>query len=429
MIDVRKPRGLIALAIVGLVSGACSGESTAPDPGASTGPDMSEAIEKVTELGPVKATVKLAPEAPRLGDPITLVLDVEAEPGVTVEMPPFGEALGRFQVIQFIPRQSTRDGKWVASQTYTLQAPMSGRQRIPPLRIEFMDRRPGAGAGQQAAGDGAKTGDHTASAGDDSTPGAAGSADNRPRELLTDEIALEIASVLPDGAVVDELGEPVGALEATGAWWRSPWTWALVVLMLAVAVGSVLGVRWWLQAREIRSRETAYDKAMARLAKLESHGLPGEGEADDWYVELSAIIRRYLEDRYTLRAPELTTEEFLSIARRSGQISSSHRELLSRFLIGCDRVKFARHEPEEAESRQSLEAARQFLRETRLVPIGRHHSEAPVKEVEDVKEPDQPDTPDESETDELDEMPGSARREIEEAIARDARERAREERS
>lgn len=31
-------------------------------------------------------------------------------------------------------------------------------------------------------------------------------------------------------------------------------------------------------------------------------------------MEISAIIRRYLEDRFELRAPELTTEEFLGVA-------------------------------------------------------------------------------------------------------------------
>lgn len=418
--------GLVGLTGLVMGSAGCSGESAAPDPAASSGPDMSEAIEKVTELGPVKATVKVAPEKPRLGDPISLVLDVEAEPGVTVEMPPFGEALGRFQVSQYIPRQSNRDGMWIASQIYTLQAPMSGRQRIPPLRIEFTDRR----------------------------PSGASADDDRPRELLTDEISIEIASVMPDGAVVDELGEPMGALEVIGPWWRSPWTWIVLVLVLGVVIGGVVGVRWWVHAARVRSRETAYDKAMARLAKLENHGLPGEGEADGWYVELSAIIRRYLEDRYTLRAPELTTEEFLSIARRSGQISSSHRELLTRFLVGCDRVKFARHEPDEAESQQSLEAARQFLRETRLVPIGPRRSgqsdraeamsdagdQADAASADDANTDDAnaddanaDDTqadgakPDDVATD--DELPESARREIEEAIARDAQERTREERS
>ncbi len=50
------------------------------------------------------------------------------------------------------------DGRTVVSQRYTLQAAMSGTQRIPPLRIEFLDERGGPAAAddgddqQEAAG-------------------------------------------------------------------------------------------------------------------------------------------------------------------------------------------------------------------------------------------------------------------------------------
>jgi hypothetical protein len=104
---------------------------------------------------------------------------------------------------------------------------------------------------------------------------------------------------------------------------------------------------------------------MARLGKLEHRGLPEPGEADAWYVELSSIIRHYLEDRYNLRAPELTTEEFLQVARGSGVLTIEHRKLLEDFLLRCDRVKFAGYAPDDAESRQTLDSARGFLHDTR----------------------------------------------------------------
>ena len=86
---------------------------------------------------------------------------------------------------------------------------------------------------------------------------------------------------------------------------------------------------------------------------------------DPWYVELSDIVRRYVEERFALRAPELTTEEFLFEAGRSAELSSSHRGLLSDFLERCDRVKFARYTPGADESRQAFEVAERFLAESR----------------------------------------------------------------
>jgi hypothetical protein len=151
-------------------------------------------------------------------------------------------------------------------------------------------------------------------------------------------------------------------------------SWIAAGALALLAVAGFFGVRAWQRARRQQVRISAYDRAMARLRELEQRGLPSpdqdgqDGPAVDvWYVELSAIVRRYLEDRYGLRAPELTTEEFLREAQRSGQLSSTHRDLLSDFLVRCDRVKFARYQPGEDESRQALGSARSFLEETRLV--------------------------------------------------------------
>lgn len=301
-----------------------------------------DGLTRTTEEGPVRATVTLGPASPRLGDRLTLTLTVEAEKGVVVEMPAFGEALGRFSIVDFTPRRQTAvDGSTIASQRYTLQAPMSGTQRVPPLRIEFLDRR----TGQDDSGDRA----------DDY------------RELLTDELTVDIASVLPEGTVLDQLRPVRDPLEEfpTSTLARD-WPW-LAVALVALTAFVVWFLRWRRRAAE-RARVTAFDRAMRRILALERRGLPSPDDADVWYVELSDIVRRYLEDRYAVRAPELTTEEFLQEARRAAELSAPHRDLLSSFLERCDRVKFAAYHPDDAESRQVLEAARRFLDETRVVP-------------------------------------------------------------
>jgi hypothetical protein len=220
---------------------------------------------------------------------------------------------------------------------------MSGKQRIPPLRVEFADERPG-----QAPPDGSEG----------------------YRELLTDELTVTVASVIPEGGVTDGLRPVRPALPerpgASRAWW------AVVGLTAVVAAGAGLVVIVRRRYRR-RVRITAYDKALRRIAALERRGLPSFGEADPWYVELSDIVRRYLEDRYGVRAPELTTEEFLQEARRFAELKRAHREVLTSFLEHCDRVKFAAYHPDPSESKEALAAARRFLDETRMlseVPVG-----------------------------------------------------------
>ena len=297
-----------------------------------------------SEVGPVQVTVTLAPKRPRLGDPLTLTLTVDAQAGVHVEMPPFGDALGRFSIASFTPRsESTANGGTRHSQRYVLEAPMSGRQRVPSLRIEFADNRPGTdGAGR-----------------------ADGGAEEATHEILTDEIAVDVASVLPAGdGKTDELRglrEPLP--ESIGATrWLQLAPIPIALLSIVVAYGLVRRMRTRAQQRV---RASAYDVAMARLSALRGRGFPGEEDADPFYVDLSDIVRRYIEDRYGLRAPELTTEEFLRESQHGLGLSRPQRERLEAFLSTCDRVKFAGYRPGQTESSQAFGEAQQFVEETR----------------------------------------------------------------
>lgn len=64
-------------------------------------------LSKQTTSGPVTATVTLTPNAPSIGDPLTLTLRVVAAPMVEALLPEFGEALDRFPVRDFVPTSST----------------------------------------------------------------------------------------------------------------------------------------------------------------------------------------------------------------------------------------------------------------------------------------------------------------------------------
>jgi hypothetical protein len=86
---------------------------------------------------------------------------------------------------------------------------------------------------------------------------------------------------------------------------------------------------------------------------------------DGFYVALSGIVRRYLEDRFALRSPELTTEEFLDALVDSPELVRAHRRLLQEFLSGADLVKFAHFIPAPDDVEQSITTAQRFLEETR----------------------------------------------------------------
>lgn len=305
-----------------------------------------DAITKITENGPVKATLRVWPPKPVLGDPIYARLEIVAAAGVTVSAP-FQEAgdqkLGRFRVVGFTRDQRREsDGSQVQDQTYQLEAPSSGRHRLPPLRFEMTDGRGGVGAGS-----------------------GAGSASKGAQEVLTEEIPIEVQPIKTE-AVDAKLASALGELDSDVG--GTPWIAILGVASFAIVAlsGGVLALRAVRARRRILKQRSAYDEAVHKLAVLEDGGPPESARADGWFVELSAIVRHYLESRYEIRAPDLTTEEFLLVATARPELTELHRELLTQFLERCDRVKFAGYRPDADESIATLKAARGFVEDTRL---------------------------------------------------------------
>ena len=108
--------------------------------------------------------------------------------------------------------------------------------------------------------------------------------------------------------------------------------------------------------------------ALAALEALLTRGWIEAEQVEPFYVELSAIVRRYLEGRFGLRAPERTTEEFLREAATAGALTPAHQQLVGVFLEQSDLVKFARYHPTGATMRAAYDAAWRLVQETRPAP-------------------------------------------------------------
>jgi hypothetical protein len=331
-----SPHGMVRVALIGslLVAVATTAPTTAL---------AASSIERESTRGPVQVRLVVTPAEPVIGDVIELELVVVAEPGVEILMPEFGEALGRFEIVDFAPSQeASKSGGVIARQRYRLQPAHSGSQAIPPLRVEFVDRREGQ---------------RPAPPGEDAF------------EILTERIALEIAPVLAEGAPL-ELRPAHRDLGRREVWSGKVWVWLIGLLIVVAALGP-FGWRFFVAARERQRRQSAYEVARADLDTLLAAGRPTAETMDAFYVQLSLIVRTYLEDRFALRSPELTTQEFLAEMGRSPDLARSHQRLLQSFLEEADLVKFAGLRPSDEVVAVSIAAAEQFLRETRdFVRVG-----------------------------------------------------------
>jgi len=120
-------------------------------------------------------------------------------------------------------------------------------------------------------------------------------------------------------------------------------------------------------AQAVRA-QPPHEVALAALARLRADRLVEAGRQEEFYVRLSTIVRDYLEARFRLRAPEMTSEEFLQAAQRDPQLLPPQRARLGQFLSEADLVKFARHQPAPADADRAHDAAREFVESTAPPP-------------------------------------------------------------
>lgn len=145
---------------------------------------------------------------------------------------------------------------------------------------------------------------------------------------------------------------------------------AIIILVFATLIFLVVFISKKLRKRKEEPsgfKKPAYQLAYEALEKLKAKNLVGKGDIKEYYFELSNIVRHYIENRFKIKAPEMTTEEFLVTLGDSDVLANSHKELLKHFLSLCDIVKFAKYGPTPEEIENSFNAAKKLVDETKLI--------------------------------------------------------------
>jgi hypothetical protein len=137
-------------------------------------------------------------------------------------------------------------------------------------------------------------------------------------------------------------------VDAKPGWVRPPAKtvalWVVFALSgAALAAALAYGLRF-VSRRVKEYRMSPIERAMAELQRLLSRDLPGRGLYKDFYVELTMVVRRYIERAHGIRAPEQTTQEFLAAAAGHPVFTPQVLAQLRAFLESADMVKFAGQE-------------------------------------------------------------------------------------
>jgi len=175
------------------------------------------------------------------------------------------------------------------------------------------------------------------------------------RSAASDPITLPVRSSLDAGSV-GPIELPGGTLAAPFRW--QPWWFVFAACVLALVP---IGLRMWSRRTRVAGvARPPHEWARERLQRLEGEEL---GDAA-FHVEMSSLIREYVEGRWSLRASRMSTQELLLAEAAAPTLKADARALLGECLGRCDVVKFAPSVPGGCDREPMLRLAFRFVQET-----------------------------------------------------------------
>jgi hypothetical protein len=279
--------------------------------------------------GPVRVQVSVGAETIKLSDLLLLKLSAQSDPGVEIHFPAVSEQVKDFKVRTVFPptRKLGENGKLDYEQVFEIEPLKIGACEIPALTVTTAQ-------------------------------------DETTQEIVTDALTVEVGlSLPPDGEI--EIGDIEDVVDAAPSPWRL-WGGLAGAVVLAGLIGALM-LRPKKAVAVKRVYRPAHEIALAMLRSLADEKLVEQGRVQEFYLKLSGCLRQYIENRFALRAPEQTTEEFLLSIGSSDALQADHKRQLGEFLQHCDLVKFARYEPTVEQINQSLSLAERFVESTRSV--------------------------------------------------------------
>lgn len=146
-----------------------------------------------------------------------------------------------------------------------------------------------------------------------------------------------------------------------------PW-WIVVAWVAGIALLAVGGYgAWRWRRRRVPAALLPFEIALQRLEAIRT--LMHPSTVREFSTAISDIVRRYIEEGFSVTATHLTTEEFLRGLLDSSNASlAAHRNLLAHFLHQCDLAKFAGVSLSMRIMESLHQSARSFIVETSKAP-------------------------------------------------------------
>ena len=131
----------------------------------------------------------------------------------------------------------------------------------------------------------------------------------------------------------------------------------LAILVIVLLIRAALAISRNVQERRLSPRERAF----VELDRLLRRNLLSKRLYKDFYIELTMVVRRYIERSHQIHAPEQTTQEFLAAASKHPHFRPDALAQLKDFLESADLIKFAGQEATPQLADQAVTRAKEYV--------------------------------------------------------------------
>ena len=274
---------------------------------------------------PVTVKAEIDKQSVSIGDKIKYSLEVRTKDDIEVTFPDFGENLAGFAIRDYGSSRGGFFGSKTLTQWYVLDIYETGKFTIPAAVIKYRHNDK-----------------------------------EQWKEALSLPLTVEVRSVLDMDAEKTDIRD----IRGPESIYHLTYIYTILAIIVVIVI-IVLIVRLLKKRRKpheiVTPPRPAHEIAYEALRELMNRDYLKAGKVREYYFELSDIVRHYIEARFQLKAPEMTTEEFLVTLKYSGVLNSEQKRDVRDFLSHCDMVKFAKYLPDQKEIELSYDSARKLI--------------------------------------------------------------------
>lgn len=191
------------------------------------------------------------------------------------------------------------------------------------------------------------------------------------KKFSTNSIPLQVNTIKVDTAHADSIrpmhdiaGQPYEWSEWSPLFWLS-----LLVLVLLVVIyylySRLRAGKPVLSRMKFIRKLLPHEKALQKIEKIKSKHLSASTDQKEYYTELTDILRQYLEDRFGIKAKEMTSSEIIYRLEKEKKEDGSMVEELREVFQTADLVKFAKYSVQDNINDTYLNSVVQFIDSTK----------------------------------------------------------------